>query len=348
MSVYAVAGLLFSIRISRSINTSLKKMILAALVIMILGNGLSLIYPAGAWIMLAGRGLEGLSYTVLAIAGPLLANRHAPPHLMPLIIAFTAVWIPAGQFAAAAATPITMYLAGWKGLWWLAMLVTVISIFWTLTISKHVFISPSGNHAGEDDDNPIDKHNRLLLLGAAVFLLWSLQYFAFMTWLPVFFTEFIGLSLNESLLGYLAPIAIIIIFNVVAGGIIKQGFPVFLLLFIGLVIQALVWWLIPLTTGYFIGILCLGFYGIAAGIIATCLFAVPNAVAGKSGGTARAFGFIMTGRNIGVLSGPILLGQLYIMTSGWSGITPVFAVLTTLSVLAAWQMFRHMAKSTGP
>jgi len=47
--------------------------------------------------VLAARGLEGVAFAVLAICGPVLANRKAPPGYLPVVAGLTAAWIPIGQ-----------------------------------------------------------------------------------------------------------------------------------------------------------------------------------------------------------------------------------------------------------
>ena len=72
-------------------------------------------------------------------------------------------------------------------------------------------------------------------------------------------------------------------------------------------------------------------WGITAGIVPTCLFALPNAIEGT--GRPGAFATLMTGRNLGVLIGPLLLGWLFSATSDWNSAGPVFAGSTTLAAL---------------
>ncbi len=78
-------------------------------------------------------------------------------------------------------------------------------------------------------------------------------------------------------------------------------------------------------------------YGIAAGVCTTCLFALPAVLAGQGPGAAPAFGVLMTGRNLGVLIGPVLLAQALKVTDGWDITVPIFGTLTTLALgLGLW------------
>jgi hypothetical protein len=75
-------------------------------------------------------------------------------------------------------------------------------------------------------------------------------------------------------------------------------------------------------------------YGIGAGVTPTCLFALPAVLLGQAG-APTAYAFVMTGRNIGVLLGPILLAEVTKRAAGWAPVWPLFGSTTALTVLAA-------------
>src|SRR6185295_19180882 len=142
------------------------------------------------------------------------------------------------------------------------------------------------------------RQKRLLWLGGCVFLLWSGQYFAFMTWLTSFLEISHGLSLRASVGAYLLPVVVLLTFNIVTGWALGKGLPLLRALIIGLASQALVWLLAPFADGW-IGLALLFVYGVGAGVVPTCLWQMPHRIVE---GTARAgaYGIVMAARNIGV------------------------------------------------
>jgi hypothetical protein len=52
--------------------------------------------------------------------------------------------------------------------------------------------------------------------------------------------------------------------------------------------------------------------------------------------TAQAFGIVMTGRNMGVLVGPVLLAQAYKVTGVWDHASLIFSVITALCLPLAF------------
>jgi hypothetical protein len=64
---------------------------------------------------------------------------------------------------------------------------------------------------------------------------------------------------------------------------------------------------------------------------------MPSVARGQGGAGASAFGILMTGRNVGVLFGPILLAEAFRLSGSWDLASSIFGVVTALALLcAAW------------
>lgn len=340
MSIYAVAGLLLSFGFSRRIERSgWRRPLLGALAVMACGNALALLWPSSGWIMLGARTLEGIGFAVLAIIGPTLANRQAHARHLPLVIGATAAWIPIGQLAAAFLAPQALALQGWQSLWLLGLLGCLLFGLWSLRLpQEEESRNPSRRAAehGAGTPDPAERRaRRLLYLAAGLFFLWAGQYFAYMTWLPEYLVSVQGLDLSDALLGYSLPVSLLIVFTLVTGLMLRLGVPLGPLLVGSIALQVGVWWLIPVSLEGWRGIASLVVYGIGAGITPTCLFAMPSVAAGRARAAASAFGIIMTGRNLGVLSGPILLAEVLRVSGSWDLASPVFGTVTAMALAIA-------------
>ncbi len=344
MSVYAVAGLILSWLLGRALSRrGLAGPILAGLALMILGSILTLAAPANQIVVLAGRALEGAGFAVLAIAGPVLATAGASARHLPIVVALIASWIPAGQLAATALAPVAFAWTGWQLLWIVAIAASLALAFWTWVLNRRgaLELSISSGPASAPGKTALShadpRRRRCLALAAAVFTLWSCQYFAYMTWLPQYLVEAHGLPPSLAVVGYVIPVVVLILTNLAVGLVLRAGIPLGPVLLVGLVSQAAVWWSIPLIGGGAAGVVSLVIYGIGAGICPTCLFAMPSVIAGPGGAAVRAFGVIMTGRNLGVLVGPVLLAQAFKLSGGWDISAPIFGTVTALAaVLGLW------------
>ena len=339
MSVYAAAGLALSIVFGRWITRrGVGRPLVFALAVMAAGNLAGLAAPAEGWVMLGARGLEGLAFTVLAIAGPVLANRHASERHRPLVIGLTAAWIPTGQIVAGGLAPLLVPSFGWQALWLVglgATLVMALCLAGRYGAERRATPAPA-MHAGGRDDQLAGQH-LLLIVAGAIFLFWSGQYFAAMTWMPQYFVEAQGLPLAVAQLGSLLPVVVLAGFNLITGYLLGHGLSLAGLLVFALASQAALWLLMPSLgdAGLGLGVIALVAYGIGAGISPTCLFAVPNRLMGAGPGQARAFGIIMTGRNVGVLLGPVVLAEAFKLSGSWSAAAPIFGGATSVALLLA-------------
>ncbi len=349
MSVYAVAGLLLSMAFGRLLaHRGSLAPTLGALGLSVLGSLLVLWRPESGWLVLLGRGFEGIGFAFLAICGHLLASANASARNQPLVIGLMAAWIPIGQLAAMLLAPIAFAGMGWQLLWVVAILGSCGLAAWAVGLRHSPALAPLGARGDGRDAGPETKLNRVpgvqktediagamrhkLIVTAGIFMLWSGQYFAYMTWLPQYLVEVYGLSVSMAVLGNMVPVAVLIPTTVATGWFLRAGVPIGPLLACGLATQAAIWWLVPVTGGGLAGALSLTAYGLASGVCPACLFAMPGVIVGRGRAAAPALGILMTGRNLGVLAGPMLLGQAFKLTGAWDLAAPIFGTVTTLAL----------------
>jgi len=337
MSIFAVFGILLSVPIGRAVaRRGALRLVMAALPIIGFGTALSLVAPESGGVMLAGRGLEGAGFAILAVAGPALATANAAPHHRALVIGLVSAWMPTGQLLAALLGPLALKTSGWQTLWVASLLLAVLLLGWTFIMMRH---GPRGTTlkpaAGATAAAPAWSRAQWisLLLTGGVFTLWTGQYIAYMTWLPLYLVEAQGFAVEAALSGYLVPVVLVGIFNVGTGFMLQRGLRPQHLLFGAVVVQAAIWWLLPVTGSGFSGLASLVVYGVTAGIAPTCLFALSAHLVATPGDTARAFGVTMTGRNLGVLGGPLLLAMAVQLSGDWLVSSLLFGSVTSLAVV---------------
>jgi MFS family permease len=333
MSVFALVGLLASAPLGRLLDRrALIQALGAGLVFAALGILLGLAVPASATAMLIARGAEGLTFAIFALIGPVIANRGAARRDLGLVTGLIAAWIPIGQLAAG-----LLALAGadWRALWLINLaLVPVLGLAaFRLrdALGQHRAAASLPAAAAARPARP----DRALIIGGGIFLLWSLQFFAFMTWLTKYLTGELGLAARAAILAYLLPVVVVMLFNVLTGWALARGLGLLKALIAALMLQGFVWLAAPYADGLF-GIALLIAYGIGAGVAPACFFHLPHHLArdGSPVG-ARAYGVLMTGRNCGVFLGPIVMALLFQGALGWSGAALVIAGICIAAALLA-------------
>jgi MFS family permease len=340
MSVYALVGFIASAPIGRNLDHRLGQGMAALFGLIVIGITMALCAPQSAALMLLSRGLEGLAFAIGAIAGPAIAAAAASPRDLPLVTGLLAGWIPLGQIVAAL---LALALGDWRWLWLAGLGFCAPLGLWAWYLLRHRL--RAGGTARAAYRHPDRRQRGELRLAGTIFLLWSAQYFAFMTWLTQYLTSVLALGRVASVLAYLVPVVVLLGFNILTGWALRHRLPLFPAMVLALVSQAAVWLAQPWLSGG-LGLVGLVVYGIGAGIIPTCLYQLPHAIARGTAGSAF-YGILMTGRNVGVFMGPILLALLigtgrYALGIGWTAGANIMAALTLLGMLIALVLWRRL------
>ena len=201
---------------------------------------------------------------------------------------------------------------------------------WTdSTTTKERDTAEAGPQPGAGRSPAIER--RALIVAAAVFGIWSGQYIGYMTWLPSFLVEIHGFAPEIAVFAYMAPTALVLVLCLITGVILRAGAPMIPLMIGSMAVQAGLWLAAPITGSGWLGVASLIAYGVSSGVTPVCLFAMPSAIMGGERVDGRAFGIVMTGRNMGILAGPVLLAQAVSMAADWSLVWPLYGGATVLA-----------------
>ena len=119
MSVFAVFGLLFSVKIGGLLEQGgLYPAIHIAAGLFAAGCALALIWPGHGWVVLGARALESAAFMILAVIGPTMCTRNAAQHHLPIAAALVATWIPLGGLIANGLALLAPTAETWRFLWW--------------------------------------------------------------------------------------------------------------------------------------------------------------------------------------------------------------------------------------
>jgi predicted MFS family arabinose efflux permease len=330
MAIYAAVGLALSALIGVVIERQgVRRALVVSMLCFLLGSGLTMLVPELQGVVLTARGIEGVGFTIVAVVAPVLATSAALPRHVPIAIAIFAAWIPLGQLSAAILAVPIVGAGLWQPLWWIGIGLTLAfgAIAWRKTGRVGSRVATRGRLS----------LSRLqwggLILNAAIFTLWSTEIFAFFTWFPQYLVEQRGLSLAESQVPYALPVLAILVFSIASGYLLRAGIAFTTLIGLGLVFQAAVWFAIPWLDKPAVGLLAVGLFGFGAGITPTGLFAGPTVMLGQANARSTAYGVIMSGRNVGVLLGPILLPPVHDWLESWDKTGLVFGGITAFGAL---------------
>jgi MFS family permease len=343
MSIFAVAGMVVSVRVGQAIRShGAGRYLAGAFFLMIVGSLLGLAVPESGALMLISRAIEGLGAAVLAVCMPAFANMNAGPRHLPVIIAFQATWIPVGQVSANLIAQPAVATGQWQPVWWAGIIATLAIAAWTLAIIRRGRVDLGGR---SDQSNGTAKANdttraerRALLFAAVLFFLWQAQFMAYFTWLPVYLVDVRGLTTENAVLINQIPVVVLLVFALATGLVLRAGVGAIPLLLTALLLQAASWLLVPVADSIVIGTISLIAWGIAAGITPTCLWALPSVLLGGHRADTHAFAVVLTGRYLGILAGPLIAVAVLRLTDDWLAVAYTFGTITTCCAAVAFYL----------
>ncbi len=346
MSIFAIAGMLISVRVGRAIRRDgAQRYLMAAFALMLAGTALGLAFPESGSVMLTSRLIEGFGAAVLAVCMPAFANMSAGPGHLPIIIAAQATWIPVGQLVANIVAQPSVAVDFWQPVWWFGAAATVAVALWTLWIVRrgsvpgvaHIRAAPSdkdGTAPPKQDAAPLTpKEIRALWVAAVLFFLWQAQFMGYFTWLPVYLVDVRDFTADGAVQLNQIPVVVLLVFSLIGGMILKTGVGVIKLLTFALALQAVGWAMIPFAGNAVIGLTSLVVWGIAAGLTPTSLWALPSTLVGGHRAGTDAFAVVLTGRYLGILAGPLIAAGMFELTGDWITVAYTFVVIAGATIV---------------
>ena len=203
-----------------------RRLLLAGLLMLALGSLLGGLIGDTS-VLLVTRVIEGLGFTVLTVAAPkIIATATRPPD-QPLAFGIWSTFMPAGMAAIMVLSPALLAGLGWQGVWLLNAAVLVVA---ALTIGWGLGRAGWADTATSDAGFDWPGMRALALrpgpwLFGLCFVLYTMQWFAIMAWLPTFLIESLGRSpTSAALLGALV-VFVNVIGNLTAAWAMHRGVP---------------------------------------------------------------------------------------------------------------------------
>jgi predicted MFS family arabinose efflux permease len=294
--------------------------------------------------LLLGRVIEGFGFVLITIAGPAVLQRIVAPGGKDLAFAIWSCFMPAGI---AIALFIGSVLDGWRGFWLgNAALAGLLAVLVLLAVSRDSRRDSDGASAtawrdmGRDATTTVKAGAPTLI--AASFAVYSLQFFALFSFLPVLLIERMGVSVGTA--GLLSAVACCanIAGNLAAGVLLKRGVARWILVAAASTVMGLsaLGIFLPVLGEMPTFVLCLVFSGVG-GVLPATLIGTSAIVAPESRLVPMAVGLLMLGSNLGQMVGPVVVGGA-VDALGWSAAAAIVAVAGGLGVLLAFGLRRAM------
>ncbi|MDH6595167.1 DHA1 family inner membrane transport protein [Variovorax sp. TBS-050B] len=340
MAIFSLLGVLGAVPVGAWVaRAGDRRLLLAGLLAIAIGSALGAA-AHGVALLLAGRLIEGLGFVLITIAGPSVLQRLVAPAGQDLAFAIWSCFMPTGIAIALFSGAL---LEGWRGFWLLnAALAVILAVLLRAGVPRAADGGAAVSLGGmcRDAATTLRAGGPALIAGA--FVVYSLQFFALFSFLPVLLIERLGVGTAAA--GALSALAccVNVAGNLAAGMLLKRGAARWLLAasasaFMGLAALGI---FLPVFGAPATFVLCLVFSG-AGGLLPATLIGSSPLTAPSPRLAPMAMGLLMLGSNLGQMAGPVLVGSA-VDAHGWPAATAIVAVAGVAGVLLALGLRRAM------
>lgn len=292
----------------------------------------------GAVLLLSSRLLESIAFVGLTVAGPKLIAAAIRPADHGPAFALWSTYMPTGMALSMIAAPLLLQNVGWRGLWYgnaAAALACLCLLLWALRPRRWPDAPARAHHVDWTGIAATLRRPGPWLLGIC-FALYSIQFFAVMTWLPSFLVETQGRALGAAALFTAFVVLSNAAGNLSAGWLMQRGVPVWSLIAGAYIVMAASAFGIfaDIVPADFKLVLAFTFSGIG-GLLPAAILAAAPAHAPSPGQIALASGFVVQGANTGGLIGPPALAAVVTGLGGWESGYWLMLACGGLGLLAA-------------
>ncbi|MDP9971508.1 putative MFS family arabinose efflux permease [Variovorax paradoxus] len=304
----------------------------------------------GAWaqgiaMLLIGRVVEGLGFVLITIAGPSVLQRMVAPGGKDLAFAIWSCFMPAGIAIALFSGSLP---GSWRGLWLgNAALAGLIAVLVLAGVSRGASANtreaPVSWRSMARDAAATAKAGAPALI-AASFVIYSLQFFALFSFLPVLLIERMGVGTATAGQLSAAACCVNVAGNLAAGMLLQRGIARWLLAALASAAMGIasIGIFLPVLGAVPAFVLCLVFSG-AGGLLPATLIGTSPIVAPSTRLVPMSMGLLMLGSNLGQMIGPVIVGGA-VDSLGWPAAAAIVALAGAMGVLLALGLRRSMAR----
>ncbi len=305
--------------------------------------------------LLASRLVEGLGFlaVAVAVAAPSMVAHAAHAGDRALALGVWSTNVPAGVALMIVVSPLLLGGSGWRGLWQVTALVTVI---WLVVLAMGTRRDVDKVHHRARDAS-LARNVRLTVstfgtwLLALCFGLFTFQWLAVMVWLPTFLIEERGTGSAAAAVMTAVVVAVNVPGNLIAGWLLHRRFPRWLLMAGAAAAMgfAAVGIFDPGLSDGTRYALCLAFSAFG-GMPPTALRAAVPSFAPTAAQMGTTNGLLVQGTNLGNVAGPPALAAVVTAAGNWEsavGLMTAAAVAMTILSLGVGAIKHRQRKAAG-
>ena len=310
------------------------KVLTAGVAVLLVTPWLS-VFTTTSPLLMMERSLEGIGVILVMVSAPAAMINISRAEDVGLSMAVWALWMPTGSSLIFLLAPWLLNIDGWRSLW-LSSAVAAAVVFpfllYLLSVDRREIRAVPQSAPDTVSINTQSLNRRSIcvpgaVLLAVIFMCFGGGFFGVLTYLPTYLHTVSGLSTaNASLLTALLP-AVLIVGNLLGGGLLHRGLQPALMMSISAVLVSITLWVMMTLANGLIAIISLALFGLFTGAVPTAMFAQAPRFAASPRAVGMVIGIMVTGQGIGILFAPPLIAYLVGPMQNWIAALPLLLIL---------------------
>lgn len=344
MSVFSVAGILLSIPVALVVGRAgLKRAGLVALACAVVGSAVGALAP-DATVLLAGRAIEGVAVSIIAVVSPALISLWFEPPERGLPMGIWAAWVPVGSVITLNVAPPLEAALGWRSIWWFGALFALGAMVFFALLVHEPRRSTGAAQTPLSTTRALANPSAWLL--ALTFGAFACGQLAYATWAPVYLAERLALAANRASFYTSLLFVAGVVANVSAGWLMNRvphraGVPAAAMA----ATAVLFWWGFRLAVPEAVVPYMLAL-GLVSNALPTAVFTLAPETVKRPAAIGLAMAAINVVANVGLFLGPPAIGAV-VAGSRWAAGSDVLVAVTVMGLVAALLAWRALARGPG-
>jgi MFS family permease len=314
---------------------NLWRLLIGGLALMIIG-GLAGSFAAVAPQLMISRFVEGIGFLAVVVAGPSIIGRTANTRMRRVALGLWPAYMPVGVSLMMVTAPLALNLGGWRFLWIVVAALAMVGVSVTWAFGRSAAAEPTATQLAPWQNICTAASVAGPWLISGCFVLFGMQLYAVITWMPTFMIDERGISATVAAVLTAAVIVSNGLANPIGSWLLHRGAePWKMMLFAATAMAGLAVGMFATWLPDFARYVCSVFLCGAGGVAASAAFAAAPTLAPSPSQLGIVNGFLVQASNIAQFIGPVAAAATMARFGHWENVVWLFTGANVLLILLA-------------
>ena len=326
----------------------LQRLVIGGLALMMIG-GLAGSFATDALQLMISRFLEGIGFLTVVVAGPSIIGRATNARMRGVALGLWPAYMPLGVSLMMVAAPLVLNMGGWRLLWIVVAALAMVGAVVMWAFGPGTAAEPTRTQLKPWQNICIAASRVGPWLIGVCFVLFGIQLYAVITWMPTFMIDERGISATVAAVLTAGVVVGNGLANLLGGWLLHRGAePWRMMLFAAAVMAALAVGMFATWLPDVVRYICSIFLSGAGGVAASAAFAAAPTIAPSPSQLGIVNGFLVQASNIAQFIGPVAAAATVARFGRWEAAVWLFTGANVLLIFLALFALRRQELLAAP